>query len=317
MRQAVITVYSATGPGEYDSIGNDIVFRQPYHDFGLAFTFNFTRAFYQYESDCDITISNVNDEILNYFSFDPLDYRMRPKVEIRAGESDVRIKSINEIANLKESLPLIYTGIVYYFSNDRDSTGFILYVNLTDIEFMDQLTRLQGGRYDAGQSVISVIENIIRQLPGVSYDISRLQQSSFSTVVLERDLLLTGELILSGALKRLASQYRFSYHKDSGSTIVFTLLDIAENPGDPTIISSETGLVGYPNSISWDSYIFQTFFGKPGVFFPGDWVQIESPTLTSFGLIIEGQYNFNDTEASISYIVNPSGEPIDHFPVLR
>jgi len=320
MRQAVITIYKSTGIGEYAPDGDDIVFRQPDHDYGIAFTFHFERDRGVFNNDCELVLYNVGSDIVSLFSFDPSTYERRPKIEIRAGETDVTLAdSTTTVEILKSSLPLIYSGHVYKFLYNRETVENALSVSMTDMDFSVSVKRAGSAAFNAGSLVLDALKKLISDMQGALGDFSFLEASGFESITFPRDVMFSGQFVMSDILPKLSRQFNFSFHVNETGTIVFTP-NVAGAKTTPYTVSSDNGLIGYPQEINWNQYQVQTFFGRPDIFFPMDWMQIESTSLdggTVYALVLSAQYEWNDTEAVITYKIAPDGEVVETTPVLR
>lgn len=80
-RQAVVSVRKptgATGSTDVDKLyyppEAEILFRQPYHNLGLAMTFNFQQSFFTPFSTCSLMIENNSTKMADVFKFDNMDY---------------------------------------------------------------------------------------------------------------------------------------------------------------------------------------------------------------------------------------------------
>lgn len=318
MRQAVITVYESTGDGQYSPEGYDIFFRQPWNYYGLAFNFSFEKDYFSPIADCELSIFNTSNEIDGKFTFDPSSYRGRPKIEIRAGDTKEKLIDRNKSENWKQSLPLVYTGVVYYFTKNLQQTENSLSLQLTDISLLSSTYRANGAFFRGGTPVMLVLRKLLSQIDGLEYGFDPLLESKYNEL-LDRDCDFTGQFIIREAVRRLALQYGFIYFFSESGSLTFAPRK-QSGKTEPQEITPETGMIGHPDSINFNHYNVKTVYGKPDIFLPKQWVSVKSNSLDGgelYGLIIKAAHQWDDSEAHIVYTVSPSGSPVEHTPVLR
>ena len=144
MRQSIISIYEYLGKKTYSPMPiQEIIFRQPYHNLGLAYSFNFTKSFFAPISTAQIAIQNPSADMINALRFDPAKPMERPKIEIRAGESNFRLDSIGLINTFKTSpgMDLVYTGHPYFFTENKFPGGKTLNISCSDMDAPDRQER--------------------------------------------------------------------------------------------------------------------------------------------------------------------------------
>jgi hypothetical protein len=327
-RQALISIYKSQGEGQYKTIPDKvIIFRQPYHNLGLSMSFSFEKSFAVTVTDCAIEIENVDNTIADALQYDYNKPRTRPKIEIHAGQSDTKITSSSnvEINRLKASLNRVYTGFPIFFSNDKFLNSRILTIDCTDISLLLSSERVTE-YYRAGTTLFTMLEDILENSLA---DLSLLRlDRAFVAIEIEQDVYYYSRFILEEIIPDLENQYGFTHYTNSSGDMVFIYLLDKGTAGstEQNIISPSTGLIEYPNTVNWIDYECRTFFDKPDIFYPGDRVTLKSPNLsgstsnnlgTVSGMVTNGQYNFNDSEAEIKYIVNSYGQPFNTRPIKR
>lgn len=322
-RQAVIAIHKADKLGKYSPIADkNIIFRQPFNSFGLAFTFSFGKAIYVPASDCQITIDNPDSSIVESLKFEYSLPKTRPQIRIFAGESEYQMQAFNtvEINALKSTLQEMYTGYPMYFSHDKISGGTNLSISLTDILLISSKQRITRS-FSAGSTITSILNTL---LSGVAeFDISLLQKDEkFAALTIEDDLIFNNRLVIEDVIQDLELDYKFSHFVDRlGSMIFSSRTTDVKATGSNRLISYNTGLIGYANTINWTDVSFQTYFARPDIFYPGDLIDLEAKNLNPDqnikGRVITADYNFNDIEADISYVINQFGQTFSGMAIVN
>lgn len=330
-RAAVVSIFKAT-----DDAGNftdapilDIVFRQAFHDLGLAMSFNFTKSYVAPFGTCDLTIENINNNIAEAFAFDVTTYARRPLVQIRAGYSAELITQKSEIGNLKNSLPVIYSGHPFYAVDQKIVGGRNLTVNLSDVStgFLQGKNSRVCEWFRKGQKVTDVLKFMLDQIGGYRYDLSALlSDPATAALTLPSDVFYNNLPILPTVVPNLGREFRFWSTTDASGIAVFR----PSKQRPPTqafdIVSAETGMIEHPTKVNWTHWSVKTLFGRPKVFFPGEWIQTQASFVNSSnaafsgvvtGCVINADYNWDDESATASYVIAPEGEPVSANPVLQ
>lgn len=332
MRQGIISILEYYG-GQYWP-NQEIIFRQPYHPWGLAYSFNFTKGIFTPFSTCTIVIYNPSPEITDSLKFDPNNPFNRPKIEIRGGESESRLLSYTpgtpaaqgELAPLKSELPLLYTGYPFFFSEDKQIGGKTLTIQCSDMS-QDVATIRINDQFISGTPVLSILQKLFPDA-----DLTEVA-SGLSGVVTENPVYYNNLLLHSQVLPELARIYKFRYYFTQGGIVKFTMSGIPQDGNKTTIVNNTTGLIEYPVSINWCFWNIKTFFGRPVVFYPGQWMTVDLTNLkgsqvlfsntggvTEFfgkksGLVVEAKYNWQDESAEIQYTISPDGYPVETSPI--
>ncbi len=323
-RQSVISVFKPIdGTGNFLKIPSlEIVFRQPFHNFGLAYSFSFSKSYWAPFTTCELSIENVDNTIVDAFYFDTEPLTKRPLVEIRAGYSSVKMKKIQELNLLKQNLPLIYSGTPYYVQDNKIAGGRTLNISLSDFQSFTRVGRVVK-KYFKGQSIISIIDSLITSI-GAMGSTLELETPEFQALKLENDLMYNHRHVLSDILPELARQYSFYFFIGPHGIYEFRPA-LNTTPGIFKNVNSTNGLIEHPVGINFVQWTIKTFFGLPSFMYPGDRVKIESEHFkriarlqtnlnidnTLQGLIVTGNYNWNDTDADITYTIAADGQPIN------
>lgn len=322
-RQAIATIHV---PDSRGGILKEIIFRQPFHKLGLAMAFNFQKNYYTAFGECTLAIHNPSNEIDDAFWFDIKNYDKRPRVEIRAGYSPVKITSFTEVARLKNALPLIYTGYPYYYYDDKLVNGRVLVANLMDVQtarLTGPLSRTRGETeyFPKGIPVIEVVTKMLRQI-GVQYDLAGM--APIANRVVDGTLFFNQRLILADVLPRLGIEYGYTFSLNAGGVYVFKALQQTKKQAG-ILVNSDTGLIYYPTHVNFTHWMVKTSFARPSIFYPGDWMTVESehfkrnrisPSGRIQGVVIDAQYDFDDANAMCTYVIAPEGYPYSANPVV-
>lgn len=324
-RQSVISVFKPLdGLGNFLKVPSlEIVFRQPFHNFGLAYNFSFSKSYFAPHTTCELSIENIDNQIVDAFYFDAKPLTKRPLVEIRAGYSSVKMKTIQELNLLKQNLPLIYSGTPYYTQDNKIIGGRILNVSLNDFQSFTRVGRIVR-KYFKGRRIVDIIDDLLiaGKIIGSTLDLQR--DPEFRLLTLENDLMYNHRHVLSDILPELSRQYAFYFFVGPHGAYEFKPA-LNTTPGVFKNVNSTNGLIEHPVGINFVQWTIKTFFGLPSILYPGDRVKIESehfrrvalppPNInidnTLQGLIVAGNYNWNDTDADITYTVSADGQPIN------
>ncbi len=322
-RQAVIAIHKANPSGVYSPIADkNIIFRQPFNSFGLAFTFSFDKAIFVPASDCQITIDNPDTSIVESLKYEITLPKTRPQIRIFAGESDYKMEAFNvvEINALKSTLQEMYTGYPMYYSHDQIPGGTNLSISLTDISLIaskDRITR----SFTAGTTVTSMLNTL---LSGVTdFDISLLTQNKeFAALTIEDDYIFNNRLLIEDVIQDLEEDYEFSHFINrTGAMEFFARKTETDATGSSRLISYDTGLIGHANTINWTDVSFQTYFARPDIFYPGELIELEAknlnPNQNIKGRVITAGYAFSDAEADISYVINQFGQSFSGMAIIK
>jgi hypothetical protein len=329
-RAAVISVFRATSEfNEFaDGPAVEVVFRQPFHDLGLAFSFQFAKTYVAPFGQCALAIENISSKIAEAFTFDRVNYTFRPKVEIRAGYSDVIIKTKDQISTLKNSLDVVYTGFPFYTYDEKIVGGRVLTVNLSDVS----TTFLQGNNsrvveeYRAGVSITNVLKDLLGQIPGLQYDLSNMVTDvHFVDRTLPHPVFFNNLPILSTVIPNLGREYGFYFTVDGAGKLIFRGAQKIPSTGGATAVNSKNGMVEHPAKVNATHVNVRTLFGLPRLFYPGEWMTVQSDYLdraliakskSVSGAVINAQYAWNDESALVNYILAPEGVPVASQPVI-
>ena len=337
LRQCVISIFKAISENTFSPLPiRRIYFRQPYNNLGLGINFNFTLSYFSPFADCQLTIDNSNNDITDAFSFDVKTYKLRPRVDIHAGYSDVRIFEDNEAEaqRLITSLPLVYSGFPVYYSQDKIVGGRILTIELTNISLSSRTTKINLS-FPSNTPLISIIEQIASAV-GIPVDLRLLQQNvELAATVINTPLFYNQRQAVTDVLTELARDYKFRFFIDGSGQYIFVPANVQSNRENTVNneISVSTGMVEHPVGINWVHYSVKTFFGLPRVFRPTEWVRVVSDVFNRLqllpnepqtevdnsidALIVDAKYNFNDSDALITYTITPDGNPVVSTPILR
>jgi hypothetical protein len=327
-RQGVISVFQSTGNSQFSSEATtEIIFRQPFNNLGLGFTFSFERKYFSPFSVCTASIINPSNQIVDAFNFDPVTYKNRPLVEIRAGYSDVKIQSASEVNALKASLPLRYSGHPTFSQDFKLPGGRELRFQLSDIQASSRSARV-GKQYKKGKTIISIIEDLLK-IGGAQGDLTALKNdSAFSGLTLENSVLYNNRQIFTQVLPELAKRYLFTFVVEN-QKYIFKLADKRGPAGALIEISENTGMIEYPVSINWVHWIVKTLYGKPAGVRRGGWTKViskvfnpttgpVSPTGSEItALVVDEKHIWGDEQAAIEYVISPEGQPINAIPILN
>lgn len=333
-RQSVISVFKPIdGAGNFLKIPSlEIIFRQPFHNFGLAYSFSFSKSYFAPHTTCELTIENIDNTIVDAFYFETTTYTKRPLVEIRASYSSVKMKTIQELNLLKQNLPLIYSGTPYYTQDNKIVGGRTLNISLSDFQSFTRVGRVTKS-FRKGRTIISVIDELLEAagLSGAGNSTFDLQNNpEFSLLKLENDLMYNHRHVLSDILPELGRQYAFYFFVGAHGEYEFKPA-LNTTPGIFKTVNSTNGLIEHPVGINFVQWNIKTFFGLPSFMYPGDRVKIESEHFkriaglqtnlnidnTLQGLIVTGNYNWNDADADITYTIAADGQPVNAHPVLQ
>jgi len=320
-RQSVISIFKAVSEGNYKKTPDlNIVFRQPFNSFGLAYTFSFNKSFFAPITDCKIVIFNADSKIVEALQFEYSKPRTRPKIEIYAGYSDTKIlnNSNVEINRLKSSINQVYTGFPIFFSDDKLVGERELSIDCTDISLVGSSERVSAS-FKENTLVTTILEELLSDL---EVDLSLLKSNTtFANLKIEHEVFYNNRLLLEDVIPDLERQYGFTHLTNYDGQLVFQNKSEKGQPGNSlqNVISPQNGMIEFPNTINWVDYECRTFFGRPDIFYPGERVTLKASNLTTDvrGLIVNGEYNFNDREAEIRYIINQYGQPFNAYPILR
>lgn len=328
-RAAVISVFKATDDQDsFESQPYDIVFRQAFHDLGLAMSFSFNKSYAAPLSECELEILNISREIINAFTFDPTTYTRRPLVQIRAGYSPLQITAKEQIGELKNTLPIVYSGFPWYLNDAKVVGGRSLRISLSDVS----TTFLQGENariaewFRKGQRLTEVLEVLLSSIAGLRFDLNALKDDPIlSTRSIPNDIFYNNIHILGAIIPTMAREYGFRFSTDATGVYIFVPAQARPKTGALTIVSAETGMINHPGSVNWTHWGVQTLFGLPKVFFPGEWMTIDAQFIERSGVastgkldgvVIDAAYDWSDDSASISYVIAPEGEPVSSAPVI-
>lgn len=319
-RQAVITVRKSKGDGTFENLAVlNIPFRQPFNNFGLGLEFSFTKTYTDPTSVCNLVIHNPDDTIVDSFNYDTRKIKNRPLVEIRAGYSSFKQKTNTEIDNLKRDLSLIYSGFPFYFSDDKIIGGRTLTVDLSDKLSFNQFGRITQG-FGKGTRIYTVIETILTRI-NQSFNLNKLKNNSdFAKLTLENTVYYNARGVLYDILPQLGRQYRFWYFYNNEGVLEFELGNVAPEPAPPISVGTATGLIEHPTGINFTQYRIKTFFARPKIFYPGEWMRAESNVFSGGildGLVVESEFEFNDESAICNYIVSAEGRPVNTHPIIE
>lgn len=329
-RAAVISVFKATGETNEFADGPivEIVFRQPFHDLGLGFTFSFTKSYVAPFGTCDLVIQNISSKIAEAFSFDRVNYTFRPRVEIRAGYSDVAITKISQLNELKNSLDVVYTGFPYYAYDEKIVGGRVLTVNLSDVSttFLQGKNARVAEEYRSGQTVIEVLKDLLGHIEGIKFDLSELsKEPSFASKRLPQNVFYNNLPIIPTVIPNLGRDFGFFFTTDATGQLVFRPSKQAPQTGAVSIVSATTGMIEHPAKVNWTHVNVKTLFGLPRLFYPGEWMTVQSDYLdralianskSVSGAVINGDYQWNDETAQVAYVIAPEGVPVSQNPVI-
>lgn len=330
-RQAVISVFKTLDDnGTFSPTADiDIIYRQPFNNLGLAIEFSFANTYFAPYSTCNITVHNPSSDMVDAFIFDSLTYRKRPKVEIRAGYSEVKMKSNLDVGVLKGDLDLIYWGHPIFSSDDKVVGSRLFTIQLSNIVASTRVIRVQK-LYRKGWTILSMLKDLA-SVANLKTDFSALEVDEFASIKLDNPLYFNNRQIVSQVLPALARDFKFYYFIREGSYI-FKSSTTRGIKGTLTDINSKNGMIERPVSINWVHYSVKTLFGLPEILDRGSWVRVQSPVFAKptdaaqagiaklfepeiDALIVEAKYNWNDEDAFIEYIVSPSGNPLNANPI--
>lgn len=329
LRQGVISIYASDGVGGFLPVPEkNIIFYQPYHKFGLSYSFSFEKNYFSPITDCQIVINNPDNSIGEAIAFEYTKPYTRPIVRIWAGYSDYRLLRFTEpdINNLKATLNEIYAGFPIFYSDDKvgaaNGAGRELLIRLTDVSLQGSKRRINK-LFSAGTLIVNIVLALIREL-GINADISDLLANrNFQQLKIEQDIYYSSRFILEDVLPDLERQYNFSHFSGNTGDLIFKVLDDQGTPAGAAAneISNSNGMIGFANTSNWVDVELKTLFGRPDIFYPGDRVSIVAPNLNPVqnteGLILKAGYSWNDQDAEISYTVNTFGQPANPFPIKR
>lgn len=328
-RASVISIFKATDDKDgYDSQPYDIVFRQAFHDLGLAYFFNFQKSYTAPMGVCNLEILNVSREMINAFSFDVTTYTRRPLVQIRAGYSPLQITEQGQIGELKNSLPVVYSGFPYYLNDNKVVGGRSLQIELSDVSttFMQGENARVAEWFRKGQRLTEVLRILLSGIAGLKYDLTDLlDDPTLSVRSLPNDIFYNNIHIIGKIIPDMAREYGFRFSIDASGVYVFKPARVRPRTKDRTIVSTDTGMINHPGAVNWTHWGVQTLFGLPKVFFPGEWMTIDaqfiersetSGTGQISGVVIDGNYDWADASATASYVIAPEGEPVSANPVI-
>lgn len=329
-RQGVISVFKALEDGKFSpKPETEIIFKQPFNNLGLGFAFSFTRNYFSPYAPCQLSIINPSNEIVDAFSFDPKTYKKRPLIEIRAGYSDVKMKTFKDLDKLKVSLDKIYTGHPTFGADNKTSGGRVFNVRLNDIVAVSRTARV-GKQYKKGRSILSVLDDVLK-IAKVKFDLNSLiRDPDFPKLSLENTIFYNNRQIMTQVLPSLAKKYGFKFYVTNG---VYEFRS-STNKG-PVGVTKEVSeknrsMIEHPVSVNFVHWKVKTFFGRPKVFDRGEWMKVvsnvftkksfvgpPSPTGTTVtALIVNANYSWQNESASIEYVISPSGQPINSTPEL-
>jgi len=316
-RQAVISIYPAIAgtPGEYKLMPDlDIVFRQPYHNFGLSFTFNFTKSFAVSMSICNITINNPSKNMISMMQFDTKTYYNRPKIEIWAGESEYKLLSNDALSvqGLKSSpgMSMVYTGYPIFFVENKFVGGKSLYIQLSDVNPPDASQRITKN-FNSGITLIDLLTQI-SAYAHASWDLSQISSDpTFSSVVIPHSVIYTAKNIYAHVLPELSRLYGFVYNRMADGNLLFIPADYSVQGGNRGEISNLNGMIEYPTQINWVHWNVKTFYGRPFILYPQEWATFRASNLDGGfkqAMVVDATHNFNDDTAEIIYKISPNGD---------
>jgi hypothetical protein len=324
-RQSVISIFKANSSGGYNALPDiNVIHRQPYHDFGLAYSFNFGKSYFSPITDCQILINNPADEITESLDFEYSKPKTRPLIRIYAGYTDFKLESPNvaDINNLIAKMNQVYSGFPFYFSDDKTGgANRELSIDLTDTSLIASQERIST-TFSKNTAVIEVLRKLLNE-SGAEFDITALEQNTdFATQKIEYQLLYNSRFILEDLIPGLEKQYGFLHYSDPDGKLIFKAYDDqGKTTGAPQEINYDNGLIGFANTLDWVNVGFSTLFGQPDIFFPGDRISLNAPNLNpnkpTDGLILEANYSYADTEAQIDYVINKFGQVANSKPFLK
>lgn len=325
LRQSVISVFRPLDDaGHFLNIpALDIIFRQPFHNLGLAYSFNFSKSYYAQFTTANLSIENIDNNIVDAFYFDTVNLKKRPLVEIRAGYSDVKLKNLTKLLTLKQSLPLIYSGTPYYNQDNKTIGGRIFNIQLSDFQSFTRVGRVVK-KYSKGRLITEIIDDLLVSIKTRFSIQALIEDSEFRSLKLENNLMYNHRHVLSDILLELAKQYGFIFFVNSSGTYEFRVVSKSTS-GIATDINSRNGLIEHPVGINFVQWTIKTLFGLPSILYPGDRVKIESEHFRRIalpppnknvdnildGLIVDANYNWNDSSAEIQYTVAADGQPVN------
>jgi len=336
-RQGVISIFKPNDSGGFNEVADkNIVFRQPFHSFGLGYTFSFDKSLHAPITDCQLLIINPGDDISQSLDYEYSLSKKRPLIRIYGGYSDFVMRSFSEgeISTLKGTLDQVYTGYPYFYSDDKVQGGRELSLELTDTSLIGSNERISI-RFSEKTSIIDIITKLIDGIADglVESDTSALEDNiDFSFLETEFPVLYNNRIVLEDIIPDLARQYAFTYFADNEGTLVFRPREDQGKTTGASVnkINNNNGLAGFANTVNWVDIGFKTYFGKPQVFYPGDRVSIDAPNLypktaenelvldvPTNGLIVNASYQWDDDSAEINYVMNKFGQEASANPIVK
>ncbi|MCH7928817.1 MAG: hypothetical protein IID03_12690 [Candidatus Dadabacteria bacterium] len=324
IRQAVISIFKANPDGTFREFADkNIVFRQPFNNFGLAFSFNFSKSIFAPVTDCQIVIQNPGDDIGKSLEYEYSESKKRPLIRIYAGYSSFMMRAFTQINinALKSTLNQVYAGFPFFYSDDKLLGGREISIELTDLSLFASKERISKS-FRVDTSITDIVKKLLNEF--VEIDTTALEDNiDFSLLKIEFTVIYNNRLVLEDIIPDLERQYNFIHFTNNEGIMVF-------RPGDDqgvttgatqNKVNSSNGLIEFANTMNWVDISFRTFFGRPDIFYPGDRVSVKAPNLNKLkdteGRIISAEYNFDDADAEISYVMNQFGQVANSKPFLK
>jgi len=143
-----------------------------------------------------------------------------------------------------------------------------------------------------------------------------------SNTQLKHEVIYMFKNLYSQILPELSRIYGFLYNRRADGSVHF--ISSRTTPTQGTLkgdINNRTGLIEYPTKINWNHWQVKTFYGRPFIAYPWEWVSINASNLDSTdkvmqAMVIEAAHKFNDESAEIIYKVAPNGEPAVINPII-
>jgi len=307
IRQAVISLQKPVDDETHDEYSPyDIQFMQSYHDAGINFHFEFTKAIFNPSSMCNIAIENFPRSMLDYLTFDRFKPNQRPKIDIYAGYTD----PLKTTAELKVALPKIYSGYPSYYAGQKNIGSKTLFIQCSDLLAAGNAERFTG-LYHKGEPIINALEDLTTQL-GYSGDFSGMNAAqNFS-----EDFYINGRFIMSDVLPKLCKDYGIFYNikndndsMDGKPSMLFISSDQTIIESISVDVSNENGMIEYPQPENFGQYNFRTLFGLPQMFFVGNWINLIDKRRSVFdtgnfkGVVVSAKYQWGE-QAEIQYLLS-------------
>lgn len=243
---------------------------------------------------------------------------------------------LNDISKLKADLPVVFIGFPNFSSDDKVVGGRELIININDRRasaFSKRVSR----QYQAGRLIIDIIKDL-SVLAGIKIDVKALEDDEdFKKLKTVNALYFWNRPILTDLFFSLSTSYGFYFFVDGRSgNVIFTPANTRGIVGGFTVINEKEGMVEHPVSVNFINWKVKTFFGRPKVLYPRDWIRIESNFMarlnkrtqgreirgivkpvdnTVTGLIIGADYNWGGAEAIIEYTISTTGTAFNSSPI--